>query len=88
MKVDIGAFDLAVRVGAKVDWLEPSTDHAVLNLRQQFQANLDLLTDQYQKFFAKSLSTAIRQDRMYFETPDLNMKGMSDDQLDELKDLG
>lgn len=88
MKIDIGAFDVTVRVATKVDWLEPSEDFEILNLRKQFEDNLELLAANYQRFFSKSLSTAIKQNKMYFETPDLNLKGMSDDQLDELKDLG
>ena len=87
MKVDIGAFDVAVRVGTQVDWLEPSDDIAILNLRMQFEENLELLAKQYQKFFSSSLAQAIKQNKMYFQTPDLNMEGMSDDQLSELKDL-
>lgn len=88
MKIDIGAFDVAVRVGTQVEWLEPSDDFAVLNLRKQFEQNLEVLAHQYQTFFSKSLSNAIKKDGMYFTLPDLDMKGMTDDQLDELKDLG
>ena len=87
MKVDIGAFDVAVRVGTQVEWLEPNDDLAVLNLRLQFEKNLELLAANYQKFFSDSLATAIKQNKIYFQTPDLNMEGMTDDQLDELKDI-
>ena len=87
MKVDIGAFDVAVRVATQVEWLEPSDDIAILNLRLQFEKNLELLAANYQKFFSASLAKAIKQDKMYFQTPDLNMEGMNSDQLDELKDI-
>jgi hypothetical protein len=88
MKVDIGAFDLAVRCGVQVDWLEPTSDHAVLNLRAQFENNLNLLTEQWQKLISQSLAGAIKKNKMYFEIPDLNLKGMSEDDLESLKDLG
>ena len=88
MQVDIGAFDLAVRVGCQVEWLEPSDDIAVLNLRGQFEANLDLIAKQYQTMFSKAMAAAVVKHKMYFEVPDLNLKGLNDDELESLKDLG
>ena len=88
MNVDIGAFDLAVNVNADVQWLEPTDSVEVLNLRAQFQENLNLIAHHYQKMCAQSLAVAIKRHKMYFEIPDLNMKGMNDDELDSLKDLG
>ena len=88
MKVDLGAFDVSARVGAQVEWLEHSNDIHVLNLRAQFEKNLKLICEQYQKFFTKSLGRAIVQHKMYFEIPDLNLKEMSDVEIDNLKTLG
>jgi hypothetical protein len=88
MEVDIGAFDLSTRVAAKVDWLEESNDFAVLNLRHQFQRNLDLLAGQYQAYFSRAMALTIKKKQMYFEIPDLNLENMTDAERDSLKDLG
>jgi hypothetical protein len=87
MQVDLGAFDIAVRCGVQVDWLEETSDMAVLNLRAQFENNLNLMCEQWQKMISASLSVAIKKHGMYFEIPDLNMEKMSDDELESLKDL-
>jgi hypothetical protein len=88
LEFDLGAFDVSARVGAEIEWLEHTDDIAVLNMRAQFEKNLELICEQYQKFFTKSLGQAIVKHKMYFEIPDLNMKEMSDDELDNLKTLG
>ena len=88
MEVDIGAFDLSARVGAEVTWLEHTDDIAVLNLRSQFEKNLELICAEYQKMFTQSLGRAIVKHKMYFEIPDLNMKEMDEDDINSLKDLG
>lgn len=88
MDIDLGAFDVSSRVGAEVEWLEHTDDIAVLNMRVQFEKNLELICGQYQKMFTAALGRAIVKHKMYFEVPDLNMKEMNDDELDSLKDLG
>jgi hypothetical protein len=88
MDVDLGAFDVSARVGAEVQWLEHTDDIAVLNLRSQFEKNLEAICEQYQKLFTVSLGKAIVKHKMYFELPDLNMKEMDDDAIEGLKELG
>ena len=88
MQVDIGAFDLAVNVHAKAEWLEPSDDFAVLNLRNQFQQNLDLISEKYQAMYSQAMGKAITQNQMYFQSPDLNTANMTPEEIEALKDLG
>lgn len=88
IEVDLGAFDLAVKCEKEVEWLEACDDIAVLNLRKQFEDNLNLICANFQKVLVLGLTKAIKQKGMYFELPDLNMKEMTDDSIADLTDLG
>lgn len=85
IQFDLGAFDLSVRCGAQIDWLEETNNPEVLLLRKQFEDNIEALAQQYQTFFSNGLRTAIAKHKMYFELPDLKIqsavdtKGLFDD---------
>ena len=82
--ISLGPFQVAVNCTKEVVWEDPTDNLDILNLRLQFEQNLDLICADFQKVMALGVRNAIKKKGMFFELPDLNMEGMNNEQLAEL----